>query len=248
MSKFALLVARAGAYAAEVKRDVVEEAFEALRTLGHSDADARKLLDGVLKTKRKFADVEAVLQAIYQQSHGRERRPELTRCSGHDLDRRVVPLALHVAVEHAPRLGAAGPAWPGSRRGWWAADVCRRPAALPSASAAFDIRHVLHAALGQHVVLSCMCLRQSLVLLERRSASRDLPCVGSSFRAARKQCFAFVGLFLGGIDERQVVIGVGLGARLAEVLPGLPRGGPGGRSPGPGCCDTADWPARAASP
>jgi Holliday junction DNA helicase RuvA len=70
MSKFALLVARQEPYEAEVKRDVVEEAFEALRTLGHSDSDARKLLDTVLKTKRKFADVEAVLQAIYQQSHG----------------------------------------------------------------------------------------------------------------------------------------------------------------------------------
>jgi Holliday junction DNA helicase RuvA len=72
MSKFALLVARQEAYEAEVKRDVVEEAFEALRTLGHSDSDARKLLDSVLKAKRKFADVEAVLQAIYQQSHGHE--------------------------------------------------------------------------------------------------------------------------------------------------------------------------------
>jgi holliday junction DNA helicase RuvA len=71
MSKFALLVARQADYAADVERDVVQEAFEALRTLGHSDADARRLLDGVLKTKRKFSDVEAVLQAIYQQSHGR---------------------------------------------------------------------------------------------------------------------------------------------------------------------------------
>jgi Holliday junction DNA helicase RuvA len=71
MSKFALLVARSQEYEAEVKRDVVQEAFEALRTLGHTEADARRLLDSVLKTKRKFADVEAVLQAIYQQSHGR---------------------------------------------------------------------------------------------------------------------------------------------------------------------------------
>ncbi|MDX1944568.1 MAG: Holliday junction branch migration protein RuvA [Pirellulaceae bacterium] len=71
MSKFALLVARQTPYEAEVKRDVVEEAFNALRTLGHSDADARRLLDGVLKTKRKFADVESLLHAIYQQSHGR---------------------------------------------------------------------------------------------------------------------------------------------------------------------------------
>jgi Holliday junction DNA helicase RuvA len=72
MSKFALLVARESDYQAEVRRDVVQEAYEALRALGHTEPDARKLIDGVLKTKRKFADVEAVLQAIYQQSHGRE--------------------------------------------------------------------------------------------------------------------------------------------------------------------------------
>lgn len=71
MSKFALLVAQQQTYEAEVKRDVVEEAFNALKTLGHSDADARRLLDGVLKSKRKFSDVEALLHAIYQQSHGR---------------------------------------------------------------------------------------------------------------------------------------------------------------------------------
>jgi len=71
MSKFALLVARQEAYTADVKRDVVEEAYDALRTLGHSEADARRLLDGVLKTKRKFSDVEDLLHAIYQQSHGR---------------------------------------------------------------------------------------------------------------------------------------------------------------------------------
>jgi holliday junction DNA helicase RuvA len=71
MSKFALLVASSQDHAADVKRDVVHEAFEALQTLGHTAADARKLIDSVLNTKRKFADVEAVLQAIYQQSHGR---------------------------------------------------------------------------------------------------------------------------------------------------------------------------------
>jgi len=72
MSKFALLVAQSQDHAAEVERDVVQEAFEALGALGHSDADARRLLDGVLRVKRKFPSVEAVLQAIYQQSHGRE--------------------------------------------------------------------------------------------------------------------------------------------------------------------------------
>jgi len=69
MSKFALLVAKDVKYEAEVKRDVVEESFEALRALGHSEQDARKSLDAILKTKRKFADVEAVLLAIYEQTH-----------------------------------------------------------------------------------------------------------------------------------------------------------------------------------
>lgn len=68
MSKFALLVARSQTHTAEIKRDVVEETYEALLTLGHSPHDARKLLDGVLKVKRKFADVESVLAAIYSQN------------------------------------------------------------------------------------------------------------------------------------------------------------------------------------
>ena len=71
MSKFALLVAREQAHAAEIKRDVVEETYQALMTLGHSTADARKLLDNVLKAKKKFSDVESVLAAIYDQSHAK---------------------------------------------------------------------------------------------------------------------------------------------------------------------------------
>ncbi|WP_425617390.1 Holliday junction branch migration protein RuvA [Anatilimnocola sp. NA78] len=69
MSKFALLIAKDVKYEAEIKRDVVEESYEALRALGHTEQDARKSLDAILKTKRKFADVEAVLLAIYEQTH-----------------------------------------------------------------------------------------------------------------------------------------------------------------------------------
>jgi holliday junction DNA helicase RuvA len=75
MSKFALLVAARQEYSAEVKRDVVEETYSALLTLGHSTADARRLLDDVLKTKKKFSDVEALLAAIYQHSHGKNSPP-----------------------------------------------------------------------------------------------------------------------------------------------------------------------------
>ncbi|MBX9788951.1 MAG: Holliday junction DNA helicase RuvA [Pirellulales bacterium] len=66
--QFALMVARDMPYAAMVENDVVAEAFRALRTLGHSEADARKLLDTVLGGKKKFDDVQDVLQAIYQKN------------------------------------------------------------------------------------------------------------------------------------------------------------------------------------
>lgn len=70
MSKFALLVAQPQ-YEAEVERDVVTDTFEILRQLGHSDVDARKLLDSVLASKKKYKDVDALLNAVYQQSHAK---------------------------------------------------------------------------------------------------------------------------------------------------------------------------------
>ena len=66
--QFALMVARDMPYAAMVQNDVVAEAFHALRTLGHSESDARKLLDTVLGGKKKYDDVQDLLQAIYQKN------------------------------------------------------------------------------------------------------------------------------------------------------------------------------------
>jgi len=65
--KFALLVARDAPRAAEVERDVVSESFEVLRALGHSESEARRLLDAVLSQKKKFKDVESLLHAVYEQ-------------------------------------------------------------------------------------------------------------------------------------------------------------------------------------
>lgn len=68
--KFALLVAHEESPSADVPRDVVQETFEVLRQLGHSESDARKLIDGVLSSKTKHADVQSLLQAIYRQKQG----------------------------------------------------------------------------------------------------------------------------------------------------------------------------------
>jgi len=65
--KFALLVGRAAPAEGEVARDVVSEAFEVLRALGHSESEARRLLDEALSKKKKFKDVEALLHTVYEQ-------------------------------------------------------------------------------------------------------------------------------------------------------------------------------------
>ncbi|MBN1910927.1 MAG: Holliday junction DNA helicase RuvA [Pirellulales bacterium] len=66
--KFALMVARTEVEA-DVQPDVVSETFEVLRGLGHSESDARRLLDAALQAKQKYKDVQSLLQAIYQQTH-----------------------------------------------------------------------------------------------------------------------------------------------------------------------------------
>jgi Holliday junction DNA helicase RuvA len=70
--KFALMVQRpaeSGASGAEQTLDVVSETFEALLSLGHGEADARRLIDGVLESsKKKFKDSAELIQAIYMNS------------------------------------------------------------------------------------------------------------------------------------------------------------------------------------
>lgn len=69
--KFALMAAREElGPLSDVPADVIGETYEVLRKLGHSESDARRLLDAATGQKKKFKDVQELLQAIYQQSHG----------------------------------------------------------------------------------------------------------------------------------------------------------------------------------
>lgn len=65
--KFALLVSRHLPAAAEADHDLVGETFDALRALGHSDNDARRLLDDALARKKKYKSVDELLRAVYEQ-------------------------------------------------------------------------------------------------------------------------------------------------------------------------------------
>ncbi len=74
MGKFALIVGGEGdgAIEAEVERNVVDDTWQILCQLGHSESDARQLLDAALKTRRKYKSVEELLQAVYDTSAGTE--------------------------------------------------------------------------------------------------------------------------------------------------------------------------------
>ena len=65
--KFALLVGRDTPLAADVEHDLVTEVFEILRTLGHSESDARRLMDDALSRNKKYKNVETLLHAVYEQ-------------------------------------------------------------------------------------------------------------------------------------------------------------------------------------
>ena len=71
MPKFALLVAREEPLETREVTDVVREGFEALRTLGHSEADARRLVDKALEGKKRFKDVSELLAAVYDKTHAK---------------------------------------------------------------------------------------------------------------------------------------------------------------------------------
>ena len=68
MAKFALLVSRDQAAVMAVEPDLVDQTCEVLRSLGHNDADARRLIDAAVESGEKFKDVETLLNAVYQQT------------------------------------------------------------------------------------------------------------------------------------------------------------------------------------
>lgn len=67
MVRFALMIGRELPSEAETPRDVLQEGFEALVTLGHSPADAREKIEQAVAAQRRFKSVEELLQEVYRQ-------------------------------------------------------------------------------------------------------------------------------------------------------------------------------------
>jgi len=68
MARFALMVARETPAAEGTDRDVVQETYEALLRVGHSAADAHKLVESVTSAKKKFKSTDEMLVEIYQRA------------------------------------------------------------------------------------------------------------------------------------------------------------------------------------
>ena len=72
MPKFALLVAKDAPPGVLAGSDVLSETADVLRSLGHSEGDARRLVDGLRDNGRKIKDVQAALELIYKQTHAKK--------------------------------------------------------------------------------------------------------------------------------------------------------------------------------
>lgn len=70
MAKFALMVAKDFPATPAAERSVLNDAFDALLSLGYNAVEAREKLDVVGRSKQKFKTVEDVILAIYQQERG----------------------------------------------------------------------------------------------------------------------------------------------------------------------------------
>jgi len=70
MPRFALLVRREEPSIQTQKSGVVEETYQALLVLGHTESDARRLIEQAASGGKKFKDSEAMIHAIYQRQTG----------------------------------------------------------------------------------------------------------------------------------------------------------------------------------
>ncbi len=65
MPKFVLMVQRESPTADAADRDLVRETFDILLSLGHTEVDARRMLDNAMSKQKKFKDVDELLRVVY---------------------------------------------------------------------------------------------------------------------------------------------------------------------------------------
>jgi len=67
MAKFALLMPADGSEpVSDIERNIVDEVYQILVTLGWNEADARKMLEAAMQDKKKYKDVDDLLQVVWE--------------------------------------------------------------------------------------------------------------------------------------------------------------------------------------
>ena len=69
MARFALLIPAAEGASGVVSTSITEEVYQILVSFGHSEMEARKMVDDVLAEKKKYKDVDAFLHAVYEKKN-----------------------------------------------------------------------------------------------------------------------------------------------------------------------------------
>jgi Holliday junction DNA helicase RuvA len=70
MTKFALMVGDEFPTIEGETRDLMQETYEALLSVGHTSQEARRKIDAVVESGKKFKSVEDVLTEVYRQQAG----------------------------------------------------------------------------------------------------------------------------------------------------------------------------------
>ncbi len=66
MCKFALIAKREESDGGQAEQDLIQECYLMLMKLGHSEPEARRLLDKTVVGGKRFKDVDAMLRAVYE--------------------------------------------------------------------------------------------------------------------------------------------------------------------------------------
>ena len=66
MAKFALMIPQDGEPISDIERDIAEEVYQILVTLGWSESDARQMLESALQDKKKYKNVDDLLQVVWE--------------------------------------------------------------------------------------------------------------------------------------------------------------------------------------
>lgn len=69
MAKFALMIPQDGSSESDIERDIVDEVYQILVTLGWSESDARKMLETAIQEKKKYKDVDDLLQVVWEKNN-----------------------------------------------------------------------------------------------------------------------------------------------------------------------------------